>query len=53
MNIFSMVHLEQKNILYILFTSPAPWNKITLSDNLVLVILKDANKPANATEAVP
>ena len=34
-------------------TSPAPWNTIVLSDNLVLVSLREAKSPATATAAVP
>lgn len=37
----------------IILTSPAPWNRMTLSDRRVLVALKDARRPATATEAVP
>lgn len=33
--------------------SPAPWNRMRLSRNLVLVAFKEANTPAKATEAVP
>jgi len=34
-------------------TSPAPWNRITLSERRVLVIRREAKSPATATDAVP
>ena len=33
--------------------SPAPWNRNVWSDILVLVALREAKRPATATEAVP
>jgi len=50
---YAQLHGENSFIIEIYFTSPAPWNKITLSDNLVLVIRREAKRPARATEAVP
>lgn len=34
-------------------TSPAPWKRIMLSERRVLVIRREANSPATATDAVP
>ena len=33
--------------------SPAPWNRNVWSDIFVLVALREAKRPATATEAVP
>lgn len=51
----------QIRIIYILFlicflkilTSPAPWKRMIFSERRVLVIRREANRPATATDAVP
>lgn len=51
----------QIRIIYLLFlicflkilTSPAPWKRMILSERRVLVIRREANRPATATDAVP
>jgi len=51
----------QIRVIYLLFlvcvpkilTSPAPWNRIILSERRALVIRREANRPATATDAVP